>query len=105
MSRKGFPEEGGFRRGRCLMYVAECSGRRSGGSKRPKAGRRRPAEKHQVIKFKYGQGRDAIRRVFWGQAVESPNARPRSSCLIQWSAGSHWRLLSRRVAFLTAVPG
>ena len=46
-----------------------------------------------------------IRCVFWGQAVESSDARPRSSGLIQWSAGSHWRLWSGRAAFLTAVPG
>lgn len=71
----------------------------------PKAGRQGPVEKHQVIKFKYGRRRDEIRRMFWGQAVESPNARLRSSYLIQGSAGSHWRLLSRTVAFFTAVPG
>ena len=40
-----------------------------------------------------------------GPAVESSDARPRSSCLIQWSVGSHWKLWSGRVAFLTAVPG
>lgn len=71
----------------------------------PKAGRQGPVEKHQVIKFKYGRRRDEIRRMFWGQAVESPKARLRSLYLIQWSAGSHWRLLSRRAAFFTAVPG
>lgn len=69
--------------GRGMMWVAQCLG------KDTKAGRQGPVEKHQVIKFKYGKSRERIRRLFWGQAVESPNARLWSSYLIQWSAGSH----------------
>lgn len=88
-----------------MTWVAKCSGRRSSSSKDPKTGRQGPIEKHRVIKFEYGKSREEIGRVFWGQAMEKPYARLRSSYLIQWSAESHWRLLSRRVAFFTAVPG
>lgn len=47
-SRKedGFLEEGRFNRGRCMMWVAKCLGRRRSSSKDPKVGRQGPVEKH-----------------------------------------------------------
>lgn len=97
-------EEDRSNRGRGMTWVAKHSGRRSSRSKAPKAGRQGPVEKHQAVMFKCGKSRET-RRAFWGQSAESPNARLWSSYLIQWSAGSHWKLLSRGVAFFTAVPG
>lgn len=40
-----------------------CSG---GAAERPQGRKTRAVKKHQVIKFKYGRGRDDIRRMFWG---------------------------------------
>lgn len=55
-------------RGRFLYkQVFGMSGNCSGGAaERPQGRKTRAVKKHQVIKFKYGRGRDDIRRMFWG---------------------------------------
>lgn len=60
--------------------MAELSGRRRSSNKRPKAGRRRPVEKHPVIKFKYGKKRDMIRRCS-GASCTEPKGRAKELVL------------------------